>query len=133
MSTGRTRRGFTLIELLVVIAIIAILMVMLVPAVQSVREAAHRTQCAHNLKQLGIALNGYMTTFGGYPPNGNFTYNGTTIVATNPWSAMARILPYVEQTSLYSNIDFSQSYSTQVGVSSKRIPLFICPDEINDK
>jgi prepilin-type N-terminal cleavage/methylation domain-containing protein len=127
------RRAFTLIELLVVIAIIAILIALLVPAVQKVREAAARLQCANNLKQLGLALHGYMNTNRTLPPNGIYSYNGATVSQVSAWSAVARILPYIEQDNIYRGIDFSTPYSTQPAVTSKRIGLFICPSEMNDK
>ncbi|MCE9563015.1 MAG: DUF1559 domain-containing protein [Planctomycetes bacterium] len=127
------RTAFTLIELLVVIAIIAILIGLLLPAVQKVREAAARIKCANNMKQVGLAMHGYMDTNAGLPPNGIYTYNGSTVTATVAWSTLSRILPFIEQESLFKGIDFSQPYSTQVGISSKRVGTYICPSEINDK
>src|SRR5262245_5941625 len=92
------RRGFTLIELPVVIAIIAVLIGLLLPAVQKVREAAARTKCQNNLKQVGLALHNFESANNRFPPNGVYPANAT---APDSYSALARILPYVEQSSLY--------------------------------
>src|SRR5216683_3165489 len=91
------RAGFTLIELLVVIAIIAILVALLVPAVQKVREAASRTQCANNLKQLALGVHNYHGEFRTFPPNKIYTFDPT---APN-WSWLANMLPVLEQDPLY--------------------------------
>lgn len=128
-----SRRAFTLIELLVVIAIIAVLIGLLLPAVQKVREAANRMSCQNNLKQLGLAMHQYMDTHRSLPSNGVFAYSGGSVVQTSPWSALSRILPFIEQENLYQGIDFSTGYSTQPGISSRRIATFLCPSEVNDR
>lgn len=127
------RRGFTLIELLVVIAIIAVLIGLLVPAVQKVRAAAARAQCLNNLKQIGLAMHGYMDANNGLPANGNYAWNGSAVTTTNAWSAVSRILPYIEQEGLFRSIDFSLGYGVQPAISSKRVATFMCPSEVNDK
>lgn len=133
MRIPTARRAFTLMELLVVIAIIAILIALLLPAIQKVREAAVRTQCANNLKQVGLAMHVCMDATGSLPPNGIYAYNGASVTQVSAWSALSRILPYIEQESLFRNIDFTTPYSTQPFVTSKRVNTFICPAEINDK
>ncbi len=103
--------GFYLVELLVVIAIIGILVGLLLPAVQAAREAARRMQCSNNLKQLGLAWHNYHDTLKTFPINfaqrgiAPFTNDGPGI-ANSGKSWMQMILPQIEQTPLYNNIDF---------------------------
>jgi prepilin-type N-terminal cleavage/methylation domain-containing protein len=100
----RKQRAFTLIELLVVIAIIAVLIALLLPAVQQAREAARRTQCKNNLKQLGLALHNYHDTANTFPPgwvSGNFA---TTAGEATIWSWGALILPELDQAPLYNTV-----------------------------
>ncbi len=143
-SKSSHQRGFTLIELLVVIAIIAILIALLLPAVQQAREAARRTQCRNNLKQLGLALHNYHDNYGAFPPlfvmpvvPTNSTNHATATGANSAnmapgWGWMAFLLPYIDQAPLYSSL----------GVGSTRFPLdsqnlirtpiagYMCPSDI---
>ncbi len=123
------RRAFTLIELLVVIAIIAILIALLLPAVQQAREAARRTQCKNNMKQIGLALHNYESTASCFPPGSNGAVAWDRIPN---WRL--HLFPYLEQGNLYSKMDFSQSFSSNVTTSTNMIALqdnkiagYICP------
>src|ERR1035438_4907172 len=98
-SSSAWRRGFTLIELLVVIAIIAILIALLVPAVQKVREAAARTQCVNNMKQIGLALHGYHDGYKKFPYGHGDGVIPTSVAVAN-WRV--RIFPYLDQGSWYA-------------------------------
>ncbi len=125
------RRGFTLIELLVVIAIIAILTALLLPAVQQAREAARRTQCRNNLRQIGLALHNYLDAHRVFPPS-YCAVPGVTTTVGGQWSVFARILPYVEQANLQNLINWSVAYSTQPNVATTRVPTYLCASEVND-
>src|SRR5581483_8700238 len=110
MARRSWKKGFTLIELLVVIAIIAILIALLLPAVQQAREAARRTQCKNNLKQLGLALHNYHDNFNTFPPGG---VNGTAATSNyQGWGWSIMLLPQIDQAPLYNQINFSLSMST---------------------
>jgi prepilin-type N-terminal cleavage/methylation domain-containing protein len=133
MASTHSRRAFTLIELLVVIAIIAILIALLLPAVQQAREAARRTQCKNNLKQIGLSLHNYLSSYTVFPP----TF-GVGPGDGGEWSIHARILPYSDQANVYNTIDFSRDYNQIVpgypnGVKTMRVPLLICPSDPNDR
>lgn len=124
------RRGFTLIELLVVIAVIAVLIALLLPAVQQAREAARRSQCKNNLKQMGLALHNYLDVKKYLPPSACIETATTTSVF---WSAQAYLLPYLERAELQKLINWNQPYSVQGNVARKRIATYLCPSEINDR
>ena len=123
-------RGFTLIELLVVIAIIAVLIALLLPAVQQAREAARRTQCKNNLKQIGLALHNYHDTFTVFPFGKGPSYPGAAPYAR--WSQNALILPYIDQAPLYTSINFSAPPETPgMGGVINFMPAYVSPTGTN--
>jgi prepilin-type N-terminal cleavage/methylation domain-containing protein len=125
----RTERGFTLIELLVVIAIIAILIALLLPAVQQAREAARRTQCRNNMKQLGLALHNYHDVFTRFPMGAIWGVRNTPTTHTafhHTW--LTAILPYIDQAPMYNQVNFSQPAVAQAHVDDQ-IPAFLCPSD----
>jgi len=126
----RSRRGFTLIELLVVIAIIAILIGLLVPAVQQVRASAARAQCINNLKQITLAAHGYHDSFQAFPAAGNYPVGA---VGTATWSVFAHILPFIDQGSLYAQIDLKASYPSQPTAAAAKVPMYLCPSEMQSQ
>ena len=127
----RSLRGFTLIELLVVIAVIAVLVALLLPAVQQAREAARRTQCKNNLKQIGLALHNYLEANRMFPPS-YVVVPGVTTTVGGQWSVLARLLPYLDQANLQDLINWNLAYSVQVNVATTRVPVYLCPSEVND-
>jgi prepilin-type N-terminal cleavage/methylation domain-containing protein/prepilin-type processing-associated H-X9-DG protein len=126
-----SRRGFSLVELLVVIAIIAILIGLLLPAVQKVREAAARAKCMNNLKQIGLAVHNFESDRGYLPPNGSWA-TATVNFSGQPYSVFARLLPYIEQSALYQQVNLDIAATSQPAVISQRIAIFICPSDPND-
>jgi len=129
----RTRRtGFTLIELLVVIAIIAVLIALLLPAVQQAREAARRSQCKNNLKQIGLALHNYHDTMNCMPPGWIGVSAGKPdFEGGNGFSWGTFILPYLDQAPLYSKLNFELDMNDTQNVDMLRYPLAVyqCPSD----
>jgi len=143
-DSGRKSRGFTLIELLVVIAIIAILIALLLPAVQQAREAARRTQCKNNLKQIGLAMHNYHDVHNTFPPgyitnkpcNTAAVWSGCNDGEVGLYAWGAFILPYIEQNALYTqlnvgNVSLQQNLANPVTALSLQqgMPGFQCPSD----
>jgi prepilin-type N-terminal cleavage/methylation domain-containing protein/prepilin-type processing-associated H-X9-DG protein len=143
---GRTaRRAFTLVEVLVVIAIVAVLVALLMPAVQSARESARRTQCANNVRQMGLGLQQHLSAFGSFPlgafiqmpayPASQVKYDPRREAAEPPvlkpaargWSWMVEVLPYIEQVSLRAEWDNNSNVLKNVMLANTDIPVFYCP------
>ncbi|MDA1014793.1 MAG: DUF1559 domain-containing protein [Planctomycetota bacterium] len=130
MFLTRRRSGFTLIELLVVIAIIAILVALLLPAVQQAREAARRSSCKNNLKQIGLALHNYHDTHGCFPINYGTNYSpGAGSNRSFSWATM--ILPQMEQSNIYKTLSFNQrtNWGANLTASNAVISNYLCPSD----
>jgi len=142
---SRVSRGFTLVELLVVIAIIGILIALLLPAVQAAREAARRSQCTNNMKQQGLAFQNHHDAKNAFPGGGNGTSWWATPYSAETWghSAWVLLLPYMEQTAMYSQLKWGTNPGGGAGqgISSgwdgnaavwqdARIPALLCPSSV---
>lgn len=131
-NTKISRKAFSLVEILVVISLISVLIALLLPAVQSAREAARRTQCVNNLKQIGLATANYESTNGSFPMANALAGVGQgPAVVENGWSALARIAPYLEQSNVYNLVNFNIKYSNvqNITVIGLKISAFNCPSE----
>lgn len=148
----QAKRGFTLIELLVVIAIIAILIALLLPAVQQAREAARRSQCKNNMKQLGLAMHNYHDVYNMFPITSSIAGVGNNMDRENAWPYGMRILPYIDQAPLFNQIGVGETltvpndaanmgnqsdYTTaNPGTIEKllttQIPVYMCPSANGD-
>jgi prepilin-type N-terminal cleavage/methylation domain-containing protein/prepilin-type processing-associated H-X9-DG protein len=138
----KRRAGFTLVELLVVIAIIGVLVALLLPAVQAAREAARRSQCQNNLKQLGIALQSYHGTYKVFPSNsywdtGDYTNCGEKITVEDKdlkGSMLLKLMPYLEESIIHDRIDFDDPKGViyqfeEPEIRSAVLPFLRCPSD----
>ena len=140
---SRQERGFTLIELLVVIAIIAVLIALLLPAVQAAREAARRMQCTNNLKQIGLAMHNYHSTYDVFPMAASKNCNSDPASGCpgyadwRGWSSLATALPFVEQLAVYNSINFNYAEEIHDAVPQPsnatalavKVNSFMCPTD----
>jgi prepilin-type N-terminal cleavage/methylation domain-containing protein len=129
--TSQRRAGFTLVELLVVIAIIGILIALLLPAVQAARESARRTQCTNNLKQLGLGMHNYESTYKRFPPALIRVPTGAPPNAGRGWGGIPRLLPYMEQTALADliNFDLAPNDPANAPAMNSKPAIFLCPSD----
>ena len=140
MNIGRKYsrlHGFTLVELLVVIAIIGVLVALLLPAVQAAREAARRTQCTNNLKQILLATLNYEVANGSLPPAQSWDLDTDPGMKLHDYSIMTSILPYIEGGVIYDLIDFSKPSVQNQGaggilIGSHVVSTYVCPSDTHE-
>jgi prepilin-type N-terminal cleavage/methylation domain-containing protein len=139
MRTSGLSRGFTLIELLVVIAIIAVLIALLLPAVQQAREAARRSRCKNNLRQIALGLHNYHDTFSIFPSGQYYCRPNTPCNApafvSDGWGWSASLLPFVDQAPLFNRFNFSLAMRDpqHAQLLATAIPVFHCPSDATRK
>ena len=129
MPARRNHNAFTLIELMVVIAIIAVLVALLLPAVQQAREAARRTQCRNNLKQLGLALHNYADVCGKLPPSACVDLSLSATGNNGSWGLHGRLLPFLDQGNLFQQVDLSIGWDFQPVISGLKISTYSCASD----
>jgi prepilin-type N-terminal cleavage/methylation domain-containing protein/prepilin-type processing-associated H-X9-DG protein len=124
----KRRTGMSLIELLVVLAIIAILLALLVPAIQRTRDAAARTQCADQVRQIGLACHAYHDTFGTFPPGYHACHSADPMATSPGWGWASYLLPFVEQGSIAQEIAFHKPIEDPENIARRTlVRLYICP------
>src|SRR6476661_2888309 len=134
LQTVKRERGFTLVELLVVIAIIGVLVALLLPAVQAAREAARRSQCTNNVKQIVLGCHNFHDSYGTVPNIVSYTPTGgggTTGGFGAGWGFLPFLLPYVEQKALFDTINFNSNVccNSLTQVHKAYINSFTCPSD----
>ncbi|MEL7500121.1 MAG: DUF1559 domain-containing protein [Planctomycetota bacterium] len=127
----KSQKGFTLVELLVVIAIIGILIGMLLPAVQQVREAARRTQCANNSRQMGLAVMNYESAHMHFPPGWTATVDVNNALSGPGWGWSAYALPFLEQNNIAEQINFNIEIEDELHheIIQSEMDVFLCPSD----
>lgn len=130
-----TRTAFTLVELLVVIAIIGVLIALLLPAVQAAREAARRAHCKNNLKQLGLAIQNYESATRCFPMAAVIERLPSGSLRTGFLGPYIRILPYIEQSGVYGQVDADSAYGvlTNADAVGRKMEMFLCPSDVHQE
>ncbi len=123
------RSAFTLVELLVVIAVVGILLALLLPAVQAARGAARRAECSNNLRQIGLAILHYESTYRTLPASTIVDFNVSATGDNGCWGVHGRILQFLEQANLYDRVDLSTAWDFQQAIDGLEVPMYTCPSD----